>query len=403
MRMAGLFSGGGGFEYAATLMGWDVAFTCEIDSFCQRILKYYFKNAEHYGDIKKTDFRKYRGKIDVLTGGFPCQPFSVAGSRKGKEDHRYLWPEMLRAIREIRPYWVIGENVAGITSMVQPGCETPVENQASLFEESDTETILEQEFVIETISEDLEREGYSVQPFNIPACSIGAPHKRERVWFIANNTNARVKSLQQEGKDGIYRSEIITYANSHDAGRCGYGETGCKTGESKTEQEECERFWSLSQRISEEGSSSDSPGEGLQERIKSNGRKDTEKDRSGLDNRFKRSCSNENVTYSDKLNGDLSRFRASKLSQFKTPGVWENYWENFPSQSPVCSRDDGFSDLLDFDALFEASGAKERRRKRFGHYNYWRSESVKLFGNAIVSQVAIEFFKVIEKIEREMI
>lgn len=123
MNHASLFSGIGGFDLAAREVGWNNVFQCEIDPFCQSVLKYYFPKTVLYEDIKRTDFTSWKGKIDVLTGGFPCQPFSVAGQRKGADDNRYLWPEMLRVIRETRPLWVIGENVAGITNMVQPGSE----------------------------------------------------------------------------------------------------------------------------------------------------------------------------------------------------------------------------------------------------------------------------------------
>lgn len=105
---------------------------------------------------------------------------------------------MLRVIRETRPLWVIGENVAGITNMVQPGSETDVETKSDKDEENYKETILEQEYIINTICDDLEREGYSVQPIIVPACGVGAPHKRYRVWFIASDcSNARVEGLRQ--------------------------------------------------------------------------------------------------------------------------------------------------------------------------------------------------------------
>lgn len=187
---ASLFSGFGGADLAAHWVGWKNAFWCEIDGFCRQVLRYWFPNSIGYENIKETDFRPWRGIVDVLTGGFPCQPFSVAGQRKGAADNRYLWPEMLRAIREIKPTWVIGENVAGILSMVQPASEITVESQASLFEAADKETLLEEEYVVETVCRDLEEEGYSVQPLVIPACAVGAPHRRDRVWFVANRVTS---------------------------------------------------------------------------------------------------------------------------------------------------------------------------------------------------------------------
>lgn len=102
-----LFSGIGGPEIAAEEMGWKNMFHCEINPFGRKILDYWFPNSKSYEDITKTNFTEWRGKINVLTGGFPCQPFSCAGQRKGAEDDRYLWPEMLRAIREIQPDWVV--------------------------------------------------------------------------------------------------------------------------------------------------------------------------------------------------------------------------------------------------------------------------------------------------------
>ena len=188
---------------AATWMGWQNAFHCEIDEFCTRVLRYHFPNAEHYDDIKTTDFTKWRGRIDVLSGGFPCQPFSVAGRRKGTDDDRYLWPEMLRAIREIQPTWVIGENVAGILTMVQPGSETEVGGEATLFGESYTEIEMQQQYVVETVCSGLEREGYSVQPFVIPACAVGAPHRRDRIWFVANRADAGTETVQREKEYGL--------------------------------------------------------------------------------------------------------------------------------------------------------------------------------------------------------
>lgn len=210
-----LFSGFDAPSVAASWMGWKNAFHCEINLFCNEILKYWFPNSEHYEDITKTDFSQWKGKIDVLTGGFPCQPFSLAGQRKGADDNRYLWPHMLRTIQEIRPAWVIGENVAGILTMVQPGKETEVGSQTSLFGEDNRKRILlRQEYVVETICKDLEREGYSVQPLLIPACAVGAPHRRDRVWFVAHRTDARLEDVRRTREDDILSAGNVTDSNS---------------------------------------------------------------------------------------------------------------------------------------------------------------------------------------------
>ena len=160
MRHGSLFSGIGGFDYAAQLMNWENIFHCEWNPFCQNILKYYWPNAKSYNDIRDFNGLIYRGKIDILTGGFPCQPFSASGQRKGTEDNRYLWPQMLRIIGEIKPKWIVGENVIGLTNW----------NGGLVFEQ---------------VCTDLENEGYEILPVVLPATCIGANHQRERIWFIA--------------------------------------------------------------------------------------------------------------------------------------------------------------------------------------------------------------------------
>jgi DNA (cytosine-5)-methyltransferase 1 len=175
-----LFSGQGGFDLAAEWMKWENKFHCEINPFGQKILKYYWPKSKSYADIKTTDFTIFRGHIDVLTGGFPCQPYSTNGLRKGKEDERHLWPEMLRAIREIQPPWIVGENVRGLTNW----------NGGMVFDE---------------VQSDLEALGYEVTPFLLPACAVNAPHRRDRIWFIAyssvfrcNRDNAKGEALQRK-------------------------------------------------------------------------------------------------------------------------------------------------------------------------------------------------------------
>ena len=160
MTHGSLFSGIGGFDLAASWMGWENIFHCEWNPFGKKVLKHHFPKSISYDDITKTDFTIHRGSIDILTGGFPCQPYSLAGKRKGKEDERHLWPEMLRAIREIQPRFVVGENVFGLINW----------SGGLVFDEVQT---------------DLETEGYEVFPYVLPACAVNAPHRRDRVWFIA--------------------------------------------------------------------------------------------------------------------------------------------------------------------------------------------------------------------------
>jgi len=179
-----LFSGIGGFALAADRVFGEVEHVfCEIDPFCQAVLKKHWPKATIYGDIKtltnpdwswelqpkgsKQDKRGRTGYPFILTGGFPCQPFSIAGQRKGTGDDRYLWPEMFAVIRNMLPEWIIAENVRGLASW----------NDG---------------MVLETVCANLEGEGYEVQPLVIPACAVNAPHRRDRVWIVAHHTSIDV-------------------------------------------------------------------------------------------------------------------------------------------------------------------------------------------------------------------
>ena len=189
MTHASLCTGIGACELAATWMGWENLFSCEIDEFCNKVLKYHYPNAIRYGNIFEQDFREWRGRVDVLTAGFPCQVYSLAGKRLGDKDDRYLWPQVLRVIEEIRPTWFIGENVAGILSMVLTGEEVKVGSYTDVCGESYSMHETRQVHAVEQIKRDLSSIGYSLQPVVIPACAVGAPHRRDRVWFIATNTD----------------------------------------------------------------------------------------------------------------------------------------------------------------------------------------------------------------------
>jgi DNA (cytosine-5)-methyltransferase 1 len=187
---ASLFSGIGGFDLAAEWAGWENIFHCEWNPFGQKVLAHHFPNSKSYNDITKTNFSIHEGTIDVLTGGFPCQPYSQAGKRLGKEDERHLWPEMLRTIREVKPRWVVGENVLGIVNW----------SRGLVFEE---------------VQVDLENEGYKVQPYILPAAGVNAPHQRYRTWFVAysNSNGNRYKRKQDRKKDclqEINRKKLYT-------------------------------------------------------------------------------------------------------------------------------------------------------------------------------------------------
>ena len=168
-----LFSGIGGFSVGLEATGKfkTIAF-CEKDKFCQKVLQKHWQGTTIYEDIRDIDGTKI--KADVITGGFPCQPFSQAGKRKGTDDDRYLFPEMLRVIKETQARWVVGENVQGIVNMSEGK-------------------------VLQGIHNDLETIGYEVQTFIIPASSQGAWHKRNRVWIVAANTNyTRFKNRNEQ-------------------------------------------------------------------------------------------------------------------------------------------------------------------------------------------------------------
>lgn len=222
MNHASLFSGIGGAEVAASMMGWQNLFHCEIQEFPRKVLDYWFPNSESYEDITKTDFTKWHGKVDVLIGGFPCQPFSLAGRRKGADDNRYLWPQMLRAIRQIHPTWVVGENVNGIKTMVESCQVTQMGRSDYLFEENHLYRE-ESRFTLDKICADLEAEGYSVQPIVIPACAIGAPHRRDRVWIIVHRSDPRAETVQQEGQDGICSARPSTHTQCDGHSPQGHG------------------------------------------------------------------------------------------------------------------------------------------------------------------------------------
>lgn len=189
MRVLDLFSGIGGFSLAAHWLNWETIAFVEKDAFCQQVLAKNFKGVPIYDDITTFSGKPFRGRCDIITGGFPCQPFSVAGKQQGTGDERHLFPEMLRVIEEVKPTWVVAENVRGLLGV----------------EYGDT---------FEEICSSLERIGYAVQTFIIPACAVNAPHRRDRLWIVADAESAGLSlSRLESGKHEISERFGIEHKN----------------------------------------------------------------------------------------------------------------------------------------------------------------------------------------------
>ena len=188
MNHLDLFSGIGGFSLALERVGFTTVGFCEVDPYCRLLLQKHWKGVTIHHDIKKLEKKDIKEPIDILTGGFPCQPYSVAGKQKGTNDDRYLWPDMFRVIKEVRPTWIIAENVRGIIN-IQDG------------------------MVFETVCTDLESEGFEVQAFIIPAAGVGAPHRRERVWIVGyskhnGSLTSKIRGRNQEADAGSKERKI---------------------------------------------------------------------------------------------------------------------------------------------------------------------------------------------------
>jgi DNA (cytosine-5)-methyltransferase 1 len=303
MKLISLFSGIGGFELAGEWAGWQNVVSCEINPFGRKVLEYYWPNAYHHDDIKTLTFEKIDYELTqrfgakwnaddiILTGGFPCQPYSAAGKRLGKEDERHLWPEMRRIIREVQPKWVVGENVLGLVNW----------SDGLVFEE---------------VQADLESEGYEIQPFILPAASVNAPHKRDRVWFVAYRNGT---GLQKE------RAEQQT------AG--------------------IEQYRELEQSTPEPCNTGSGPAP------------DTD-------------STNNQTRTQRKVLGQPNRKKTDGFGNVEC----RTQWENFPTQSPIRTGNDGLPTELD--------GIT---------FSKWRNESIKAGGNAIVPQVVYQIFKAINE------
>lgn len=361
-----LFSGIGGFDLASEWMGWENVFHCEYDPFCQKVLKHHFPNSKLYKDVRTFDATDYAGRIDLLSGGFPCQPFSSAGKRKGTEDERHLWPEMLRIIREVSPRYVVGENVRGLLNW----------SGGLVFEE---------------VCADLENEGYEVTPYLLPACGKNAPHRRDRIWFVANSTkrndgrNTRSVPSKEEEERICERNEIPKSIKSSKVFRDAPDTNiGGLEGTTKERRDGFNVEWE-----GEFGSTPDTDNNGH----KTNGGKVKEKNgiskinRSQVGSRMSdraylsRTAPDTNVKLSERRDDNREDGRSEQTERTKSFSKPRG-WEEFPTQPPLCGRDDGVSRELDSIT-----------------FPKWRKESIKAYGNAIVPAVVFEIFKAIQKME----
>ena len=421
MTHASVFSGIGGAEVAATMLGWRQLFHCEINPFGRQVLDYWYPNSKSYEDITTTDFTEWRGRVDVLTGGFPCQPFSYAGRRRGAEDDRYLWPSMYRAIDEIQPTWVVAENVAGILTMVEQGEVSKVAGSATLFDAFDDlrgRFELRETFTLQRICTDLESHGYAVQPVLVPACAVGAPHRRDRVFIVAR------RKEESAAADSVGSGERASRPSGEP--ESGRGDTHQQPSERRAETERLDRLHAVlrhaadtegepSERMrprqsevsrAQQEQSGGRGGEGGSERLAPHpdshrGCEVDEHMESELADGAKPVSNGGQRNVADTCHAGLQEARPEQPTAghrgfgVRTSEWFERFgrgeeigsrWQNFPSVSPVHRGNDG----LPFDV--------DRLTLSFGK---WRTEALKAYGNAIVPQVMYEIFRAIEIVEQQ--
>jgi DNA (cytosine-5)-methyltransferase 1 len=378
MRHLGLFEGIGGFSLAARWMGWKTMAWVEWNKYCQQILKQHFQEAFGFGDIRKFSYAVYKSvlrhygikdrSIDITSGGFPCQPFSVAGKREGANDDRFLWPENRRINREFRPKCIVLENVAGLFTILEPESLSEMEHkEVQLFCESEeyptNETIERvQRRVIARIIEEIRADGYVLPTLAdgtpiilcIPACAVNAPHRRDRLWIVAFDTIGKSNGRRNTGTSESFRMDMvrdildktgwIKSADNIESSSVDVADTannGCKR-----------KDWSDNR--SERGVLSEGIAAGS-ESMRC-GEAAANSNNEGIQGGAKTRDTYEQGTETIELIGRHDQPRD---------------WQDFPTQSPVCGGNDGIPDRVD---------------------------RIKALGNAIVPQVAFEIFKAIENL-----
>lgn len=412
------------------MLGWDNLFHCEINPFGRKVLDYWYPNSKSYEDITTTDFTEWRGRVDVLTGGFPCQPFSYAGRRRGAEDDRYLWPSMYRAIDEIQPTWVVAENVAGILTMVEQGEVSKVAGTATLFDAFDDlrgRYELRETFTLQRICTDLESHGYAVQPVLVPACAVGAHHRRDRVFIVARRkgeadvlnadtdrhnegglrasgttegerSHDDIQPCEQSRRDGQTSRTADVHGilrPSADTSDVGRGRRWSEESEQGRQDGHPVGIFGNAERPCEERPTTDTQeqsGERMRPEQSETRRTEQEQSggRGGEDGRQQAIADYLRKRLQGRYDGDSEGQRESadgyvRLMHRNTGFAGLGRWDTFPSVSPVHRGNDG----LPFDVY--------RLTLSFGK---WRTEALKAYGNAIVPQVMYEIFRAIEIVEQ---
>lgn len=421
---ASTFSGIGAPEVAAEMLGWENVFHCEINPFGRRVLDYYFPKAKSYDDITRTDFSEWRDRITVLTGGFPCQPFSYAGRRRGSEDDRYLWPFMLRCIEQVRPRWFVGENVAGITTMAFPGEDVKVGEQTDLFGACDDVYEKHERYVLDEICQSLERAGYSVQPMLIPACAVGAPHRRDRVFIVAHRVAESIADTNgcDDGTgrpeeptstircEGVQERNAVQQSEQSAEVRSTMGrptpDPSCSGSGAQAESDRLISEWRdrlslASQRAyspqrtdglsSLQGHTSYTPSQRMREiyeQVQSKLADGAEPFGNGRErNVTDTQCEGLQARHDERGNGIENRDTPSWGCGSCSELYPENRWRTFPSVSPVYRGNDGLPFPVDHLTI---------------PFSEWKRESLKAYGNAIVPQVMYEIFRCIDEIEKTL-
>jgi DNA (cytosine-5)-methyltransferase 1 len=374
MKVLDLFAGIGGFSLAAHWMGWETVAFVEWAEFQQKVLAKNFPGVPIYGDIRKFDGSKYAGSVDIICGGFPCQPFSHAGKRKGKSDDRFLFPEMLRVISEVRPRWVIAENVRGILS-------------------------IESGDVFEEVCSQLEGIGYEVQTFCVPASAVDAPHRRDRVWFMGrrtgndtarNTTNCGTGSLgtipaRESSLAGRSLVELAGASFNTDSigERTGLGEVQSEDGEIPERHDDAESsnadFCVATDTTTRRIQRTQSENTGIRRTAQKERHKQTnyvaglDSDAPDADTNGKNISRKGREVHHINRDGSAKERERIELESRSFGNNWGIGW--LEAATALCRVDDGLPRQLD------------------------RTNRLKALGNSIVPQIAYEIFKAIEQAE----